>query len=62
MDIAISDLSKKLSKSNPDSMKGLKKIMWEGTEDWDNLLIERAKMSGKWVLSDFTKKTLKKLK
>ena len=62
MDVAISDLSKKLSNSNPDSMKGLKKIMWEGTDDWDNLLIDRAKMSGKWVLSDFTKETLKKLK
>ena len=62
MDIAISDLSKKLSKSNPDSMKGLKKIMWEEADDWDNLLIDRAKMSGKWVLSDFTKETLKKLK
>ena len=43
-------------------MKGLKKIMWEGTDDWDTLLIERAKMSGKWVLSDFTKETLKKIK
>ena len=43
-------------------MNALKKIMWQGTDDWDNLLIERAKMSGKWVLSDFTKKTLKKLK
>ena len=62
MDVAISDLSKKLSNSNPDSMKGLKKIMWEGTDEWDNLLIERAKMSGKWVLSDFTKETLKKIK
>ena len=62
MDIAILILAKKLSKSNPDSMKGLKTIMWEGTNHWDDLLIDRAAMSGQWVLSDFTKETLNKLK
>ena len=43
-------------------MKGLKTIMWEGTNHWDDLLIDRAAMSGQWVLSDFTKQTLNKLK
>jgi len=62
MDREIFILAKKLSESNPDSMRGLKKIMWEGTDHWDELLIDRAAMSGKWVLSDFTKGTLKKLK
>jgi methylglutaconyl-CoA hydratase len=32
----------------------LKKVFWKGTDDWDELLIERAGMSGKLVLSDFT--------
>ena len=58
MDAAILILAEKLALSNPDSMKGLKQVMWEGTEHWDNLLLERAAMSGKWVLSDFTRKTL----
>ena len=39
-----------------------KKILWEGTEDWDNLLNERAKKSGKLVLSDFTKKAINRFK
>ncbi|MGP0062574.1 MAG: enoyl-CoA hydratase/isomerase family protein, partial [Isosphaeraceae bacterium] len=30
------------------------------TEDWDDLLVKRAEMSGKLVLSDFTRETLKK--
>ena len=47
---------------NPDSIIGLKKVLWEGTEDWDELLLDRAAMSGKRVLSDFTRKTLAKLK
>ena len=54
MDVAIDDLAKKLSKSNPEAMAMLKKVFWEGTEHWDQLLSERAAMSGQLVLSDFT--------
>jgi len=62
MDVAIQTLGEKLAVSNPESMQALKKVMWEGTEDWDKLLMERAAMSGKWVLSDFTRDTLMNLK
>ena len=62
MDIAIQVLAEELARSNPDSMKELKQIMWEGTEHWDTLLLERATMSGARVLSDFTRKTLIRLK
>jgi len=54
MDLAIEVLANKLSKSNPEAMMMLKKIFWEGTENWDTLLSERAGMSGKLVLSEFT--------
>ena len=37
----------------------MKKVMWSGTENWDALLAERAVISGRLVLSDFTKETLK---
>ena len=62
MDAVIESLTEKLASSNPDSMRGLKEVMWEGTDHWDKLLIERAAMSGKWVLSDFTQETLARLK
>ena len=62
MDTVIESLTEKLASSNPDSMRGLKEVMWEGTDHWDKLLIERAAMSGKWVLSDFTQETLARLK
>ena len=62
MDVAIQTLAEKLASSNPDSMRGLKQVMWEGMDHWDNLLLERAAMSGRWVLSDFTQKTLSRLK
>lgn len=55
MDAAILSLATKLATSSPEAMKMLKKVMWEGTENWDTLLIDRALMSGTLVLSDFTK-------
>lgn len=54
MDKGIQTLATKLALSNPEAMSLLKKVMWRGTENWDDLLIERAGMSGKLVLSEFT--------
>ncbi|MBM3185462.1 MAG: enoyl-CoA hydratase/isomerase family protein [Bacteroidetes bacterium] len=50
----INRLANQLSKSNPKAMTMLKSIFWQGTEHWDTLLLDRAAMSGKLVLSDFT--------
>lgn len=54
MDEGVSQLAVKLANSNPEAMRLLKQVFWEGTEDWDQLLSERAAMSGELVLSDFT--------
>lgn len=62
MEKAIDTLVTKLSQSNPEAMLLLKKAMWQGTEHWGNLLLERAEMSGKLVLSDFTKNAIQKFK
>jgi len=62
MDAEIEKLSTNLSNSNPEAMEGLKKIMWEGTNHWDTLLIERSKSSGKLVLSDFTRNAINQFK
>ena len=62
LDAAIDALASKLSKSNPEAMELLKKAFWKGTENWDTLLVERAEMSGKLVLSDFTVNAINKFK
>lgn len=54
MDERIFELATRLSKSNPEAMSILKQVFWQGTENWDTLLAERAAMSGELVLSDFT--------
>ena len=62
MDTAIQSLALKLSKSNPAAMQELKQVFWEGTEDWDTLLVSRASISGKLVLSDFTRDAISTFK
>ena len=62
MDESIHRLAYTLSHSNPDAMADMKRILWKGTEHWDHLLIERAKISGRLVLSEFTKNAIEKFK
>ena len=62
MDEAVQKFAEHLCTYNPEAMMEMKKIFWRGTDDWDTLLAERAAISGRLVLSDFTKETLKKFK
>ena len=58
MDAAIETLVATLANSHPEAMYELKKIFWQGTDHWDQLLFDRAKISGRLVLSDFTKNAI----
>lgn len=62
MDAEIDALANRLAKSNPEAMAMLKQIFWQGTENWDQLLAERAGMSGHLVLSDFTVNAINQFK
>lgn len=62
MDQSIDILASKLASYNPEAIKEWKKILWKNTDHWDALLKENAEISGKLVLSDFTKKALEKFK
>lgn len=62
MDESISTLANTLAKSNPEAMQMLKKVFWQGTSHWDELLLERAAMSGNLVLSEFTRNAINKFK
>lgn len=62
MDESISRLVHHLSHSNPAAMAEMKKVFWKATENWDDLLKERAAISGRLVLSEFTKNAIEKFK
>jgi methylglutaconyl-CoA hydratase len=62
MDEAVSRLANTLAHSSPEAMAEMKKMFWQGTEHWDALLPERAAISGRLVLSSFTRQAIEKFK
>ncbi len=58
LDAYITYFADKLINSSPEAMRELKAVLWQGTENWDMLLGERAAISGQLVLSDFAKKAI----
>tara|TARA_R110001632_G_scaffold1883_1_gene8358 strand:+ start:21096 stop:21848 length:753 start_codon:yes stop_codon:yes gene_type:complete len=62
LDAAVKATAEHLCTYNTEAMTEMKKVFWKGTDDWDSLLSERAKTSGRLVLSNFTKEKLKGFK
>jgi len=62
LDEAVQVFTEQLCTYNLDAMREMKKVFWQGTEHWDTFLAERAEISGRLVLSNFTKETLKRFK
>ena len=62
LDKAVMTFAEELCSYNPEAMKEMKKSFWRGTDHWDILLNEQAKISGRLVLSSFTKNELSKFK
>ena len=62
LDDNLNEFAAKLSKMSPEASFELKQVFWQGTENWPELLESRAEISGRLVLSDFTKNYLKEFK
>jgi len=62
LDKELDIFSSKLASYNPEALTAMKKALWEGTENWTSLLLERAEQSGKLALSKATKQVLAKFK
>jgi methylglutaconyl-CoA hydratase len=62
LDAGVDALARTLAASNPAAMAAMKQVFWEGTESWETLLAERARMSGTLVLSEHTRSAIAKFK
>ena len=62
LDKELDFFTQKLASYNPEALKEWKKVLWKDTEHWNTLLTERATITGKLVLSEFTKNALSKFK
>lgn len=51
-----------LKRLSPQALQAMKKVLWEGTEHWNELLLSRAEMSGKLSLLPETKEILARIK
>lgn len=62
VDDSVNSLADRLAHSSPEAMLQLKKVFWSGTDHWDTLLTDRAAISGRLVLSDFTRNAINAFK
>jgi len=62
LDTMVNTLSEKLAAGSLPAMKKLKQVLWQGTENWDELLEQRAEISGELILSDFSKNYINNFK
>lgn len=62
LELSVNNLANFLASSNPEAMSEMKKVFWAGTDHWDQLLKDRAAISGRLVLSDFTRNAIEKFK
>lgn len=62
LDAALEKFASQLASFNPEALAEMKKVLWQNTAHWSTLLYERAEISGKLVLSAFTKKALEGFK
>ena len=62
LDLAVQTFAEELCSFNQEAVNEIKKLFWRGTDHWDTLLEEQAVISGRLVLSSFTKEKLNKFK
>ncbi|MBP2283897.1 methylglutaconyl-CoA hydratase [Flavobacterium sp. CG_23.5] len=62
LDRALENFCSNLASYNPEALSEMKKVLWEGTDHWETLLFERAAITGKLVLSDYSRKALTQFK
>ncbi|UOQ77713.1 enoyl-CoA hydratase/isomerase family protein [Hymenobacter sp. 5516J-16] len=62
LDAAVQAFARKLATYNPEALTDLKRVIWAGTEHWDQLLVERAAISGRLVLSELTRQAIQQFK
>ncbi len=62
LDAIVHSHAQRLAAANPEAMREMKRVFWRDTDGWEAQMTERAAMSGRMVLSDFTKAALDKFR
>ena len=62
MEGAVATFLTKMTSYPTQSLLEMKKVLWQNTAHWDTLLYQRAEISGKLALSDYTKNLISQFK
>ena len=62
LDAGVDGLARTLAASHPAAMSAMKRVFWEGTSSWEEMLVARARMSGELVLSEHTRAAIAKFR
>ena len=62
LDGAVLAKAETLASWHVEAMIEMKRVLWEGTDHWGNLLKERAAISGTLVTKEWTRKKLAEIK
>ncbi len=62
MDQYLDHFVQKLRSYNPEALRALKKVFWENSDGFDELLADRAAISGRLVLSEYCKQAIQSFK
>ncbi len=58
LDAYLAHFTQALCSYSPEALAELKQVFWQGTEHWDSLLTERAAISGRLALSEYSKNAI----
>ncbi len=58
LDAYLQHFTNTLCSYSPEALAELKRVFWQGTEHWETLLSERAAISGRLALSEFSKQAI----
>ena len=61
LDDSLERLVRRLNHSSSSAIREIKKVLWHGTDHWETLLAERAKISGGLVVSEIAQKAIRSL-
>ncbi|HEY9229606.1 MAG TPA: enoyl-CoA hydratase/isomerase family protein [Gemmatimonadaceae bacterium] len=62
LDATADALARQLAAANPEAVTQIKANAWTGIDGWQSLLTERAAMSGRMVLSEYSRQAIAKFK
>lgn len=61
LDARLTTVAEQLAASSPEAMAAFKRVLWQGTEHWPELLATRAQLSGTLVVSNFARQAIANL-